>query len=82
MPGKTPVKSMNPAGNLAAKPDGPAGENPVVLLSGENPQIAKAEQPVLPGVGKDPDSRWVDVYEGQLDEAQMVDWIQAAAIPG
>lgn len=42
-----------------------------------------ALQPVPPGGGKDPDSRWVDVYEGQLDEAQMADWIrQAAALPG
>ena len=56
MPRKTPVKSMNPAGNLAAKPDGPAGENPVVLLSGENPQIAKAEQPVPPGIKERPGS--------------------------
>ena len=73
MPRKTPVKSTNPAGNLAAMPDGPAGEKPIVLLSGDNPQIAKAEQPVPPSVGKDPDSRRVDVPEGQLDEAQMMD---------
>ena len=30
-------------------------------------------QPVPPGSGKDPDSRWVDIYEGELDEAQLDD---------
>lgn len=40
-------------------------------------------QPVPPGSGKDPEARWIDLYEGQLDEAQMADWIrQAAALPG
>ena len=40
-------------------------------------------QPVPPGAGKDPDSRWIDLYEGQFDEAQMAHWIrQAAALPG
>ena len=39
--------------------------------------------PVPPGSGKDPDARWVDIYEGELDEAQMEMWVlQAAAIPG
>ena len=39
--------------------------------------------PVPPGSGKDPDSRWIDVYEGELDEAQMADWVsQSAALPG
>ncbi len=39
--------------------------------------------PVPPGSGKDPDSRWVDVYEGELDEEQMAAWIrQAASRPG
>ena len=39
--------------------------------------------PVLPGGGKDPDARWVDIYEGELDEEQMADWVrQSAAIPG
>ena len=39
--------------------------------------------PVPPGSGKDPDSRWVDIYEGELDESQMEDWVQqSAAIPG
>ena len=42
-----------------------------------------ALQPVPPGAGKDPDSRWIDLYEGQFDEAQMAHWIrQAAALPG
>ena len=27
--------------------------------------------PEPPGAGKDPDARWVDIYEGELDEAQM-----------
>ncbi len=39
--------------------------------------------PVPPGSGKDPDARWVDIYEGELDEAQMEDWVrQAAGRPG
>ena len=40
-------------------------------------------EPVPPGSGKDKDSRWVDIYEGQLDEEQLAEWVrQAAAIPG
>ena len=40
-------------------------------------------QPVPPGSGKDPDSRWVDIYEGQFDEAQLENWVrQSAALPG
>ena len=39
--------------------------------------------PVPPGSGKDKDSRWVDVYEGRLDEEQMAEWVrQSAALPG
>ena len=39
--------------------------------------------PVPPGGGKDPDARWVDIYEGALDEEQMAEWVrQSAAIPG
>ncbi len=39
--------------------------------------------PVPPGSGKDPDTRWIDIYEGELDEAQMETWVrQAAAMPG
>ena len=38
---------------------------------------------VPPSSGNDKDSRWVDIYEGELDEGQMAEWIrQAAAIPG
>ncbi len=40
-------------------------------------------RPVPPGAGKDRDARWVDVHEGELDEAQMAAWVQqAAALPG
>jgi hypothetical protein len=40
-------------------------------------------RPVPPGSGKDPDSRWLDIYEGELDEEQMATWVrQAAALPG
>ena len=39
--------------------------------------------PVPPGSGKDPDSRWIDIHEGELDEEQLAEWIrQAAALPG
>ena len=39
--------------------------------------------PVPPGSGKDPDARWVDIYEDGLDVEQMATWIQqAAALPG
>ena len=39
--------------------------------------------PVPPGSGKDKESRWVDIHEGELDEAQMTEWIgQSAALPG
>ena len=39
--------------------------------------------PVPPGGGKDPDARWVDIYEDALDEEQLAEWVrQAAAIPG
>ena len=40
-------------------------------------------QPVPPGAGKDKDSRWVDIYEGELDVEQMATWVrQAAALLG
>ena len=39
--------------------------------------------PEPPGSGKDPDSRWVDIYEGELDEPRMEEWVrQSAALPG
>ena len=40
-------------------------------------------EPVPPGAGKDEGSRWIDIYEGDLDEEQMAEWFrQSAAIPG
>ncbi len=37
-------------------------------------------QPPPPGSGKDPNARWIDIYEDdELDEAQMCRWIQQAA---
>lgn len=41
-------------------------------------------QPVPPGSGKDPNARWIDIYEDdELDEAQLAAWIQQAAkLPG
>ena len=40
-------------------------------------------QPVPPGSGKDPDARWIDIHEDELDEEQMAEWIrQAAVLPG
>ncbi len=39
--------------------------------------------PVPPGGGKDPDARWVDIYEGELDEEQVAAWVrQSAESPG
>ena len=38
--------------------------------------------PVTPR-GKDKDTRWIDIREDDLDEAQIVTWMkQAAALPG
>ena len=40
-------------------------------------------EPMPPGSGKDPDARWVDIYEGKLDEEQLGEWVrQAAGQPG
>lgn len=40
-------------------------------------------QPVPPGESKHPEVRYLDIYEGQFDEAQFVDWIkQASLLPG
>jgi hypothetical protein len=40
-------------------------------------------QPLPPGASKHKDVRYVDIREGELDEAQMADWVkQAAALPG
>ena len=42
-----------------------------------------ALRPVPPGSGKDRDSRWIDIYEDELDTEQMARWIrQAADMPG
>lgn len=42
-----------------------------------------ALSPLPHGSGKDPDARWHDIYEGELDEGQMADWVrQSAALPG
>ena len=40
-------------------------------------------QPEPPSSGKDPDTRWIDIHEGELDEEQMAAWMrQASALPG
>ena len=41
-------------------------------------------QPAPPGSSKDPNTRYLDIHEGdKLDEAQMTSWVkQAAALPG
>ena len=40
-------------------------------------------EPTPPGSGKDKDARWIDIYEGELDEAQITEWVrESAAIPG
>ena len=40
-------------------------------------------RPEPPRSGKDPDARWIDLHEGELDEEQMAAWMrQAAAAPG
>ena len=49
----------------------------VTFLNGES------LDPQPPSSGKDPDSRWVDIYEEGFDEEQMTEWIrQAAGLPG
>lgn len=40
-------------------------------------------RPVPPGKSKHPEVRYLDIYEGKLDEAQFVDWVkQASKLPG
>jgi hypothetical protein len=40
-------------------------------------------RPLPPGESKHKDVRYLDVYEGQLDEDQFVDWVkQASQLPG
>ena len=42
-----------------------------------------ALHPAPPGSGKDKDARWIDIYEGELDEEQLTAWVrQAAVLPG
>jgi hypothetical protein len=39
-------------------------------------------EPVPPG-GTGNEARWIDIHEGDLDEALVAEWVeQAAAIPG
>ncbi|PSH70601.1 histidine kinase [Phyllobacterium brassicacearum] len=39
--------------------------------------------PVPPGESKHKEVRYLNIYEGQLDEAQFVDWVkQASQLPG
>ena len=39
--------------------------------------------PLPPGKSKDENVRYLNIHEGELDEAQFVDWVrQAAALPG
>ncbi|WP_439496519.1 DUF1801 domain-containing protein [Bosea sp. (in: a-proteobacteria)] len=40
-------------------------------------------RPVPLGASKHPEVRYLDIYEGQLDEAQFADWVkQASQLPG
>lgn len=39
--------------------------------------------PVPPGTSKQKEVRYLDIYEGQLDEARFADWVrQASLLPG
>ena len=43
----------------------------------------KSLSPLPPGSGKDADARWHNIYEGELDEERMADWVrQSAALLG
>jgi hypothetical protein len=40
-------------------------------------------RPVPSGMSKHPEVRYLDIYEGQLDEARFADWVkQASTLPG
>jgi hypothetical protein len=40
-------------------------------------------RPVPPGASKHPEVRYLDIYEGQLDETRLGDWVkQASRLPG
>jgi hypothetical protein len=42
-----------------------------------------ALRPVPPGKSKQKDVRYLDIHEGQLDEAQLIAWVkQASKLPG
>ncbi len=42
-----------------------------------------ALDPVPPGASKQPEVRYLDISEGELDEAQFADWVrQASRLPG
>jgi hypothetical protein len=39
--------------------------------------------PVPPGASRRPEVRYLDIHQGQLDEARFVDWVkQASRLPG
>ncbi len=43
----------------------------------------RALDPAPPGSGKDPDTRWISIHEGELDERQLEEWIRQSAVrPG
>lgn len=40
-------------------------------------------QPLPPGPSKDKNARYLDIYEGEFDEAQLAKWVkQASKLPG
>ena len=40
-------------------------------------------RPMPPGKSKHEEVRYLDIHEGQLDEAQFADWVrQASLLPG
>lgn len=40
-------------------------------------------RPIPPGASKHKEVRYLDLHEGELDEAQLASWVkQAAALPG
>ena len=40
-------------------------------------------RPLPPGPSKDKNTRYLDIREGELDEAPLIAWVkQAAALPG
>ena len=44
---------------------------------------ASLQPPPPGGTERSGETRWIDLHEGEFDEAQLVDWMrQAAALPG